>query len=265
MLIKATEQDKKMLLDYCNDEPSINLFIVGDIELYGFDSEFQDVWYQMDNGEVKGIILKYHDNFILYSKDQLNFEEIIEILGKYQPPIISGKASIMNRLYELVKDHYTKRVMNFAELISDEKLTVNIDDVKIARVADARDIAIKYGDIDTFRHLYSDDVNEREKQIANRISSLEGIHMFIKINDDIISHGNTAAETETAGMIGGVFTVEDFQRRGYAKKVVTALSKNLINRKKRACLFYSSEASEKLFKQLGFKDIDQWVVLGGKK
>ena len=44
MLIKANEEHRFKIMDYCKAEPSKNLFIMGDIENFGFNSDFQDVW-----------------------------------------------------------------------------------------------------------------------------------------------------------------------------------------------------------------------------
>ncbi|MBI9013124.1 MAG: GNAT family N-acetyltransferase [Clostridiales bacterium] len=264
MLVKATELNREAILTYCNEEPSINLFIIGDIELYGFDTDFQEVWIQEKESKILGVVLKYHDNFIIYSKETMDYQEVVTLLSKHKVSVISGKATILNELYPLVKDEYNKKEMNFAELTDDRLLERNIQGVIKAAVEDAGLIAAAYGDIDEFKYLYSDQLEEREKQIVGRISSGEGIHMFIKEKDTILSHGNTAAETTTSAMIGGVMTHKDHRRKGLARMVVSALSLDLLSRGKHACLFYSNEASESLFKALGFKDIDKWIVLGGK-
>ena len=265
MLIKAQELNRIEILEYCMDEPSINLFIIGDIELYGFDSKFQEVWIQKSSGAIQGIVLRYHDNFILYSKAKMNFIEILELFKAYKVDLISGKASVLNDLYPLISDQYNYKEMNFAELSTDKLLVKAISNVKLAKAEDASDIAMAYGRVHEFETLYPGGFEGRYKQILNRIVSNEGVHMFIKANGQILSHANTAAETSQSAMIGGVMTLPEHRREGYAKIVVSALCQKLIDNGKRACLFYNGEASRKLFASLGFKDIDKWIVLGGKK
>lgn len=265
MLIKAQEINRGEILEYCMAEPSINLFIIGDIELYGFDSEFQEIWIQKSSESTQGIVLRYHDNFILYSKAKMNSIEILELFKAYKVELISGKASVLNELYPLISDHYNFKEMNFAELSTDKLLLKTISKVSIAKAEDAQDIAMAYGHIQEFENLYPGGFEGRHKQILNRIVSEEGVHMFIKENGQIVSHGNTAAETSQSAMIGGVMTLPDQRRKGYAKTVVSAICQKLIDDGKRACLFYNGEASQKLFSSLGFKEIDKWVVLGGKK
>ena len=67
MLRLANEKNRREVLDYCLEEPNINLFIIGDIENFGFDKDFQDVWIQYKEEIITGIVLRYHTNFIVYS------------------------------------------------------------------------------------------------------------------------------------------------------------------------------------------------------
>lgn len=265
MIIKATEINRAEILKYCSDEPSINLFIIGDIELYGFESEFQDVWMQTSDDNMSGIILRYHDNFILYSKTALEFYEIMDLMKDYKVNVISGKGTLINQLYPLVKKDFNKREMNFAELDTTEHLEDVSEIVLKAAENDAEDIARSYDHIDEFKHLYAGGFEGRLTQISNRIKSSEGVHMFIKEDNIIVSHGNTAAETSSCAMIGGVMTLPNYRGNGYAKKVVSALGHDLCNRGKKACLFYGTNEAKQLFGSLGFKDIDNWIVLGRKE
>lgn len=264
MLIKAKEINRKEILEYCIQEPSINLFIIGDIELYGFDSKFQDVWIQKDLDVIKGIVLRYHQNFILYGKDKMNLTEIIGLFKRHKVNIISGKASIINHLYPLIKESYNIKEMNFAELSNDDLLEKEFSNVITANKEDSNDIVMAYEHIKEFEYLYPGGFEDRKKQVLNRIVSGEGIHMFIKKNGQIVSHANTAAETSQSAMIGGVMTLPDERRSGFAKTVVSALCQRLMDDGKKACLFYKGETSKVLFSSLGFKDVDKWIVLGEK-
>ena len=278
MLIKATESERNQILAYCSEEPSINLFIIGDIELYGFDKDIQDVWIQTADGikdvqdikeatpaELTGVVLRYHQNFIVYGKEKVEMEEIVQLMAAYPVSLISGKSSVIQKLYPFVETKFEPRALNFAELCSDTLLVQSTEDVEVADVNDAVAIATAFDFISEFEMLYPGGFEGRLKQISNRITSGEGTHMFIRKDGVVISHGNTAAETSVSAMIGGVMTIEGYRRQHYSSIVVSALCKNLLDQGKRACLFYSGEACTLLFHKLGFKEIDQWLILGGRK
>ncbi|RBR39269.1 hypothetical protein EB31_00155 [Enterococcus cecorum] len=44
MLKKCSEQDRKRLTEYLYQNPVLNLFIIGDLYNYGFDSDIQDLY-----------------------------------------------------------------------------------------------------------------------------------------------------------------------------------------------------------------------------
>lgn len=284
-------------------EPNINIFIIGDIETHGFESDFQDVWVQttqdilLKNGDetalnpLTGIVLRYHDNFIIYSeKNDMDFLEVLDFLQiqskTHQVNIISGKKSVVEPIYLALGKDYSKREMSFCALKDASKLLSDTSKTQIATISDAREIAETYGQIAEFAGLYSADPEQRYQQIAKRIESGEGVHVVIKADckisptDDvpiiaeangsiiaetdgiIISHGNTTAETSVSAMIGGVFTLPEHRRNGYASTIVSALCHELIRKGKSACLFYDNPESERLFQKLGFETIENWTILG---
>jgi predicted GNAT family acetyltransferase len=265
MLRKAAEKDRSIVMDYCLKEPNINLFIIGDIENFGFDTDFQDVWIQEFDGQTAGIVLRYHDNFVVYSRE-LNgdFNEIKNLLDTQNVKIISGQKKIMDLFYPLVKDKFSKRDMYFCELADKSKLIADNAEVITARSTDVMEIALVYEKIGEFSGIYSQGFESRYKQIASRIETGEGIHMLIKQDNKIVSHGNTTAETSVSGMVGGILTLPEYRNRGYASKIVSALCQSLSDRGKSACLFFDNPDAGKIYHRLGFKDIDMWSILGRK-
>ena len=171
MLRLASEKDRKEVLDYCLGEPNINLFIIGDIENFGFDKEFQNVWIQYDEEIIRGIVLRYHTNFIVYSRNlDMNFKEIAELLVEKDAKVVSGKLSVINKIYELIENSYNKREMFFCELRDESKLEeVKEENIVIATSSDSMEIAKAYEKIEEFKGMYSADLNERYNQINNRI------------------------------------------------------------------------------------------------
>ena len=282
MLKKALEADRTQILNYCMSEPNLNIFIIGDIEHHGFDSVFQEVWMQTKGncdclgegqGEnasepmeaLTGIVLRYHDNMILYSfaKD-MNCAEVSELIHSKTINIVSGKKSTIELIYPLLAEEFSKREMTFYELKDPSKLLKTSKTVQIATEDDAREISEAYGQIVEFEGLYSGDEEQRYLQIAHRITSEEGVHMIIRENGKIVCHGNTTAETSVSAMIGGVFTLPGYRGKGLASSIVSALSQYLISKKKSACLFYDNPNDSDFFERLGFGVIENWTILGRK-
>jgi predicted GNAT family acetyltransferase len=206
--------------------------------------------------------LRYHDNLLVYSKDlDMDFQEVKALLDTLNVRIISGKGTVMDRLHLLVADHFSKREMIFCELTDPSKLAEDLGETKVAEEADAMEIAEIYGQIREFDGLYAPEVDTRYRQIANRIRSGEGVHLFIRQGGKMISHANSAAETNISGMIGGILTLPEYRNQGLAGKVISAVCKNLIQRGKSACLFYDNPKADRLFQRLGFQATNKWTIL----
>ena len=49
----------KKVIEYLRREKEVNIFFIGDIERYGYDSYFFSIYGDIDeDGEIKGILLK---------------------------------------------------------------------------------------------------------------------------------------------------------------------------------------------------------------
>lgn len=263
MLSKATEKERAQIMNYCLEEPNINIFIIGDIENLGFDTDFQETWIQTLGEKLVGIVLRYHDNFVIYSKDlDMDFNEVKTFLGTQVVRIISGKNTVINLLYPLIMDKFLKREMYFCELTDGSKLTCDTSEVTSAQSTDAMEIALAYEKISEFGGMYSSRLESRYKQILTRIESREGMHMFIRQDGKIVSQGNTSAETSVSGMVGGILTLPEYRGQGLASKIVSGLCKSLLDRGKSACLFFDNPEAGRIYHRLGFRDIDKWTILG---
>ena len=75
MLKKCVTDDLQQLLEYLHDEKEYNTFLIADINGYGFESDCQDVWMDVEGEECKGVYLRFYSNLLVYSKeDTLNIE-----------------------------------------------------------------------------------------------------------------------------------------------------------------------------------------------
>ena len=70
MLRSLDESDREGVLAYLQREPAYNVFTIGDIENYGFDAEFQEVWGDVNSGgDYRAVVLRYYSNHLVYSAD----------------------------------------------------------------------------------------------------------------------------------------------------------------------------------------------------
>lgn len=78
MIRILTSDDKEHCLQFLKQKAAENLFIIGDIEAFGFDQDFQKIWgeFNQDN-QLIAILLKYYSSYILLQKAHLMLKGLL--------------------------------------------------------------------------------------------------------------------------------------------------------------------------------------------
>jgi uncharacterized protein len=255
---KLTDHDHEQVLTFLSEEPSINLFIIGDLESFGYSSEFQEIWAEFDEqNTIKVVLLRFHQSFIPYAKGEFDPSGFVSIMKKYsQPILLSGKSDIVEK-FESFDDLQLgkKQVTYFAECRTDEFLSPNDVVYKEATIEDVEHIIELRESIDEF-HIRSD---ARELLIQSMESNTSRTY-FTTENGIITSCVSTAAENSMSAMIVGVCTRKEYRRKGLATSIMQNLFKDVLNEGKTLCLFYDNPEAGRIYKRLGFKDIGMWTM-----
>ena len=142
MIRQLTEGDRIKTLAFLSKNPGLNLFQIGDIENFGFDSDIQTVWGSFnENDELNGVLLRYRENFIPYFEDlDFNVEGFKSIIKTNDcAKIISGEKVIADQFPDCFEQAEV-REMYFCELIDDSFLEEVLVEIKEASCEDARRI-----------------------------------------------------------------------------------------------------------------------------
>ncbi|HHX11607.1 MAG TPA: GNAT family N-acetyltransferase [Clostridiales bacterium] len=261
MIRKLAEDDRALVMDYLSEEPSINLFIIGDIEAYGFEEDFQEVWGQFtDQDQLEGVLLRYNENHIPYFKsadfDISGFKDII--LSKKGKIFISGKESVMKRFDGILPNHEVK-TMHFCELIDPTSLDLELIDsnVKVAKEEDAKIIHDLIEQIVEFTA-----VDNAVERTAHKIRTKAGrIYYMDNEQGEVVTVAQTTAENSKSAMVVGVATAEAYRKQGRVSRCLTTLCNDVMEEGKTLCLFYDNPDAGKIYHKLGFKTIDNWVMV----
>lgn len=261
MIRKLREQDRTMVMDYLSEEPSINLFIIGDIEAYGFEEDFQEVWGQFNgDDQLEGVLLRFNENHIPYFKnddfDISGFKDII--LSKKGKIFMSGKESIMRKFDGILPNHKVQTTY-FCELKDPTSLNTEQRDssIKIAKEEDAKRIQGLIDQIDEFTP-----VDNGVERTARRIRTKAGrVYYMDNEQGEIVTVVQTAAENSKSAMVVGVATAQAYRGQGRMSKCLTALCSDVLAEGKTLCLFYNNPRAGKIYHRLGFETIDNWVMV----
>ena len=111
MIRQLSERDDALVQQLIQQKPAENLFIIGDIEAFGYEQDFQKIWGDFDEeGGLRAILLKYEKNYLpfaLGSFDAAGFAAIIN--SDSNKPMLSGLKEITSELEPYLKISYKQK------------------------------------------------------------------------------------------------------------------------------------------------------------
>lgn len=258
MIVKAEDTLNEQIMDYLDEEKAMNLFIIGDIENFGYDTDFQDIWVDLgEKGEIQGILLRYFGNYLPYAKEEIDaagFSEIIKDGPRLE--MLSGKKEIVDQ-FQPIFLFTSKKELYFAEL---EEGTFTMkglkrDDITYATVDDVDDIIVMHSSIKEFQRRES-----ARESLIQTLTTQTGRTYFIKKDGRMAASAATTAENSRSAMVVGVCTHVDYRQQGLASRCTAVLCEDVLNEGKTLCLFYNNPRAGSIYKRIGFKDIGMWSM-----
>ena len=268
MIRKLTEKDNEKGMALILPQASINLFIIGDIEMYGYDVDFQELWGDFDDQDnLCGILLRYYNDFIVYGLEGYDAEGFVRVIESHENHgVISGEQAVLKVIQPILKGEYENKELYFAEC---RKETLNLSEnealrakVECAKPEDAKKIAELACSIEEFTIK---NVDEQAERIAKKIKDKAGRDYFIKEGGKIVSTVSTAAENSKSAMLVGVCTAPTYRMKGYTTAIMSEILQDLFEEKESVCLFYDNPKAGRIYKRSGFVDIGMWTMLVRKK
>ncbi|MET3729059.1 putative GNAT family acetyltransferase [Fictibacillus halophilus] len=258
MIVKLDQTWHEKVMDYLSEEPALNLFIIADIENFGYETDSQDVWADVDdNGTITGILLRYKGNYLPYGKGEINAQAFSEIInGDTSYEMLSGKKEITEQFIPFLNFERTKELY-FAELKDAKSLNKKIPRQNILQAEPK--------DVDSLMELkylikeFSIGKTARES-LEQALTTKTGRTYFIKEEDVVVSCASSTAENSVSAMIVGVCSHPEKRNKGYASLCMEALCNDILAEGKTLCLFYDNPKAGSIYKRLGFEDIGFWSM-----
>ncbi|MFB7139435.1 GNAT family N-acetyltransferase [Gottfriedia sp. NPDC056225] len=259
MIRRLNQSDHEVCFNLLKSRSAENLFIIGDIEAYGYDQEFQKVWGEFNShGELVAILLKYQENYIPFAADSFSAKEFAEIISndpdfKY----MSGLKEITGKIEPyLTKELKTKRQTYYAKctrlILTNHGEFLNVQQ---ASPKDAEELVKLLTSVPEF----SDSIISVERK-RRTLTDGTSRSFFIKEDGKMLSSASTAAENTLSAMVVGVATLESYKKKGYATKCMLKLCSTLLQEGKELCLFYDNPQAGAIYKRIGFEDIGFWMM-----
>jgi aminoglycoside 3-N-acetyltransferase len=258
---RLSEADRGWLLEYLSAEPDVNLFLIGDIEGYGFDRTFQDLFAVERNGCVDSVLLRYNESYIVYSRfADFDPQPLLRTIGKYPERMLSGKREILERLRPFLPDlRFRDTHLSRLETVQDAGGPAVSDAVDRAVEADVEELVDLYCRIDEFetKHRRDGEIVAMRRTIAEDT----GRYYLIRREGRIVSAAATVAENSASAMVVAVATDPAFRGQGLATRVVSELCRDVLSGGRAfLCLFYSNPVAGAIYRRIGFRETGLWTM-----
>ncbi|HHV31797.1 GNAT family N-acetyltransferase [Caproiciproducens sp. LBM24188] len=261
---KLTNNDRYSLLDYIRKEPEMNLFIFGDIENFGLESDQVEVLVQEGPNGWNFILLRYLDSYILYSQNEdYNVRAAADYLSSRKVNVISGKTELLNRLLPYFPDRHGQETY-MARLNKVNYVPELPDSVELRRLTadNATEIVQLYSQIAEFRDSYIGREAEAIEEIRFNLSSNAGRSWGVFRNGKLTAVASSSAENSVCAMIVGVATLPGSRKMGLASGLVAKLCTELLESGKEfLCLFYDNPEAGSIYRKIGFKEIGSYMMI----
>ncbi|MEH7095585.1 GNAT family N-acetyltransferase [Neobacillus vireti] len=260
MLRRLTQLDHEACLRLLRTKPAENLFIIGDIEVYGYDQNFQKLWGEFnERDELIAVLLKFEENYIPFAKESFNASGFAEIMSNDPSfKMMSGLKKITEQIESYLNQPYKKkRQLYYAKCtkLNNNQNSEDLSTVQQAHPNDAEALVELLNSVPEFSG--STMTLERKHRELEDGSSRS---FFIMEDGKMVSTASTAAENSMSAMVVGVATLENYKKKGFATKCMLRLCSELINEGKELCLFYDNPEAGAIYKRIGFEDIGFWMM-----
>ncbi|WP_187355440.1 GNAT family N-acetyltransferase [Paenibacillus tengchongensis] len=264
MIRKLAEADREAVLSFLGAEAALNLFLIGDVENYGFSQEFMEVWGETEgeDGPLKAVLLRYYSSYLPYARGPFNVEGFAALIGaNTKAEMISGSAQVAEAFRGQFNFRLQKQ-MHFSELAAMTE--------EVGQACRNTQITVKKAGIDDVEAIcaLTDIIEEfagsgggMRTGLRQSLQSGTGRTYYAERDGKVIACASTSAENSLSAMIVGVATHPDYRKQGLARSLVAQLCSDLLAEGKSLCLFYDNPKAAELYEHLGFRRIGSWRMM----
>lgn len=260
MIRKLIEKDHDNLMKLIMREPEFNLYIIGDIENFGYNQNFLELFGEFDDNNIlTAVLVRYFSIFMIYAEDDFDlngFVDVIKNCGNLET--IVGKAEIVSKFEKTSLRFNTSELHHFA-VLKEINPSFEIDNkiiVKKASIEDIERIVNLKDDIKEF----SGGSSKFKEILLNDLKAGTTHGYYIEINNNIVSYAQTSAENSKSAMIVSVMTDEKYRKMGLASACIKQLCSDLVKQQKTLCLFYKNPEAGAIYRRIGFNEIGLWSM-----
>lgn len=266
---KLGESDRARLLEYLSGEPECNIFIIGDIENFGFDDENVEVFaHEREGGGLDSVALRFFANYVVYAAaPDFDAEVLAKFLNSRKHDLISGKGDVCRALMPYLEG-LKLRETRLAGCREPREFPLEAEGLTMRRMrADEAETLVElFCEIDEFCDSYIEG-EMRARRIEEKRAEIErGSEVCFGVfsGSELVSTAAVAACCSVGGMVVGVATRKGRRGRGLASGVVSAVCRERISAGCRTlAIFYDNPEAAKIYEKIGFVEVGDYGMIRG--
>ncbi|MFL0268075.1 GNAT family N-acetyltransferase [Candidatus Clostridium radicumherbarum] len=260
MIRKLDQRDNNNLMELIMDEPEYNLYIIGDVENFGYCQDFLELFGEFDEyGVISAVLVRYFGIFNLYAKDRFDVDGFVNIMKSYDKlGMLVGKTQIISR-FEDTSLGFNKSELHHFAVLKELKPQFEIDKNVIVKKANTEYVG-RIADLKNMISEFSSGSNNFKEILINDFKAGTAQGYYIEVDGNMVSYAQTSAENSKSAMIVSVMTDKKYRKKGLASACLKVLCDDLVKQGKTLCLFYRNPEAGAIYRRLGFKEIGLWSM-----
>jgi RimJ/RimL family protein N-acetyltransferase len=245
--------------------PGFTLFLTSNLERFGLDDPFIHFWGAFRGDELVGALMMAGQRAGVYAQENEIVSSLMEIALRQKVNFIMGRRELVHSaLRSLTHLPIARSEAHFFATLEPERFRAPL----AAQMAPASIRKATPDDIQGLTHLYTGAAGfERVSADQVRQSMIERVYTLrtyvADVGGRLVAGASTSAESSTAAMIGGVWTLPNERDHGYSTAVVAALCADLLAEGRQPYLFYLEDnaPAARVYTKLGFEAMARWSVI----
>jgi hypothetical protein len=255
MIRRLQEADRTSLIKLLKRAPQLNLYMLGNLEMEGFDKEYCDFFGDVEGERVRAVVNRYMSGWSVYGEANADWAA----LGA----LIDGHATVAERLqdnpggiatllpyvqsYVAVKNTEETLMELPADGLCPQRARGNFE-VRKAMLADLPALVDLYADAGDMART----PQRVERPLVDR-------RVWVALRGGkAVAAALTNAETSEHAMIGGVYTLPEWRSLGLSQAVCSGLCEELIALGRQPFLYWGNPTAGHVYTKLGFRPIGTW-------
>lgn len=260
MIRRLVEQDRDALVVLLEHAPQMNLYLLGNIEANGFESDFCEFIGDVVDGQVRGVINRYMTGWTVYGLANADWAGLGAMVDAH--PVTAdrlqdnpgGIASLLPYLTRYAVASLTEEQV--MELPDDRTQYGGLRPCAAPVGFTVRKASL--GDLELLVDLYGD-AADMTRTPAGVERPLRDRRVWLAERDGMaVAAALTNAETAKLAMIGGVYTRPAWRGLGLSQAICSALCTELIQTGRQPVLYWQHPAAGHVYTKLGFRPVGTW-------